>query len=345
MSKKPVVILKPAPQLRDRIFTPAAMDRMRDHFTVIDLEENPSDAAWDAALPEAIAIIGQPDLDTATLALAKNLRAIMNVEGNFFPNVDYQAAFARGIRVLGCGPAYSQAVAEFSLGLALDIARGISREDRAARVGTESYFSQKTSDAILLRHANVGIIGFGNLGRALRPLLTPFSPRIRVYDPWIPAAVLREMDVEPTGLDDLLKTSTFVFMFATATTDSEHLLNAHRLAMLPDGARLVIVSRAAVVDYDALLPELTSGRLFAGIDVWPQEPIPAEDPYRAVENLVISGHRAGSLTAAFESIGEMVLDDLELVAAGLPPARMQVAAPELVGRYRNRPVTASQNKT
>ena len=339
MSDKPVVILKPAPQLRDRIFTTAAMDRMREHFTVVDLEEDPSEAAWEDALPEAIAVIGQPDLDAATLARAGKLRAIFNVEGNFFPNVDYEAAFARGIRVLGCGPAYSQAVAEFSLGLALDIARGISREDRAARTGSERYFSEGNPDAILLRHANVGIIGFGNLGRALRPLLTPFSPRIRVYDPWIPAAVLREMDVEPTGLDDLLHTSTFVFMFATVTSDSEHLLDARRLAMLPDGARLVLVSRAPVVDYDALLPELASGRIYAGIDVWPREPIVADDPYRAVENVVISGHRAGGIAAAFESIGEMVVDDLELVAAGLPPVRMQVAAPELVGRYRNRPVT------
>lgn len=345
MSGKPVVILKPAPQPRDRIFTTATMARMRDHFSVVDLEENASEAAWEAALPQAIAIVGQPDLDAATLARAEKLRAIFNVEGNFFPNIDYQAAFAKGIRVLGCGPAYSQAVAEFSLGLALDIARGISREDRAARTGNETYVSEGTSDAILLRHANVGIIGFGNLGRALRPLLAPFSPRIRVYDPWIPPSVLRELDVEATGLDDLLHTSTFVFMLATVTSDSEHLLDARRLAMLPDGARLVLVSRAAVVDFDALLPELESGRLYAGIDVWPQEPIAADDPFRAVENVVISGHRAGGITAAFESIGDMVVDDLELIAAGLPPARMQVAAPELVTRYRNRPVTGSETRS
>lgn len=342
MDTKPVVILSPSPQRRDRIFTPSALERLREKFTVVDLEDNPSQEAWEAALPEAIAVVGQPDLDAVTLARAPKLRAIFNVEGNFFPNVDYQEAFARGIRVLGCGPAYSQAVAEFSLGLALDIARGISREDRAARTGAETYVSEGNSDAILLRHSNVGIIGFGNLGRALRPLLTPFAPRIRVYDPWLPASVLQELDVEPAGLEDLLRTSTFVFMFATVTSDSEHLLNARRLALLPDGARLVLVSRAPVVDYDALLAELESGRLYAGIDVWPSEPIPVDDPYRAVENVVISGHRAGGITAAFESIGDMVLDDLELVAAGLPPVRMQVAAPELVTRYRNRPVTGTE---
>ncbi len=345
MQDKPVVILTPAPQRRDRIFTASALARLQDRFTVVDLEaDHPADA-WDSALPHAMAIIGQPDLDAETIARALKLRAVLNVEGNFFPNIDYRAAFARGIRVLACGPAYSQAVAEFSLGLALDIARGISREDRAARNGAERYVAEGNTDAVLLRGSDVGIIGFGNLGRALRPMLVPFAPHIRVYDPWLPDAVLREQDVEPSGLDDLLRASRFVFMFATVTGESEHLLDARRLALLPDGARLVLVSRAPVVDYSALLPELRSGRLHAGIDVWPEEPIPADDPYRAVDNVVISGHRAGGITAAFESIGDMVVDDLELIAAGLPPARMQAAAPELVSRYRNRPVSGAENAT
>lgn len=344
MGNKPVIILSPAPQQRDRIFTPAALQQLHDAYTVVDMEANPSQDAWEAALPEAIAVVGQPDLDAATLARMPKLRAILNVEGNFFPNVDYAEAFARGIRVLGCGPAYSQAVAEFSLALALDIARGISREDRWARTGNETYVSGGNSDAILLRHSTVGIIGFGNLGRAIRPLLAPFAPHIKVYDPWLPDSVLKELDMEPSGLEDLLRTSKFIFMFATVTSDSEHLLNAARLAMLPDGARLVLVSRAPVVDYDALLAELRSGRLYAGIDVWPQEPIPADDPFRSVENVVISGHRAGGITEAFESIGEMVVDDLALIAAGLPPVRMQIAAPEIVGRYRNRPVTGDEQK-
>lgn len=337
MSRR-TVILKPTPQLRDRIFTPTALARLRDEFDVIDLEEDPSTAAWDAALPNAFAVIGQPDLDREALARATSLRAVLNVEGNFFPNIDYPEAFARGIRILGCGPAYAHAVAEFALGLALDIARGISREDRAARQGLERYVVEGNEGSILLRHSDVGIIGFGNLGRALRGLLAPFDARIRVYDPWLPTSSIRDENAELTDLDDLLRSSTFVFMLATATEDSVHLLDARRLGLLRDGARLILVSRAPVVDYDALLQELASGRLYAGVDVWPEEPIPADDPYRRIENVVISGHRAGGIQQAFETIGDMVVDDLHLMAAGLPPVRMQAAAPELVGRYRNRPV-------
>jgi phosphoglycerate dehydrogenase-like enzyme len=93
------------------------------------------------------------------------------------------------------------------------------------------------------------------------------------------------------------------------------------------------------VDYPALLERVSAGRLVAGIDVWPEEPVPADYPARSLEGLVLSAHRAGGIPQAFHDIGRMVVDDLTLIAAGLPPVRMQVASRELVDRYRNRPVS------
>ena len=101
----------------------------------------------------------------------------------------------------------------------------------------------------------------------------------------------------------------------------------------------MLVSRAAVFDYDAVLERVAAGRFLAAIDVWPQEPMPADDRARALEGLVLSPHRAGGIPQAFLEIGEMVLDDLDQVRRGLPPVRMQPAARELVGRYRSRPVS------
>ncbi|GAA3715158.1 hydroxyacid dehydrogenase [Microlunatus aurantiacus] len=335
---RPLVILQPAPQRPERIFRPAVRAELDRLFRVVDLSDDQDPASFDRALPEAFAVIGQPDLPTERLAEATALRAICNVEGNFFGNVDYPTAFARGIHVLGCGPAYAQAVAEHALGLALDVARGISREDRAFRSGTERYVADGNADAVLLRGARVGLIGYGNLGRALRPLLEAFAVDLQVHDPWLPDRALAEVGLVAAPLPELLRRSQFVFVLATVTSDSEHLLGADQLAALPDGTRLILVSRAAVVDYDALWSELDAGRILAGVDVWPEEPVPADDPYRRLEGLVFSGHRAGGIPQAFERIGEMVVDDLRQIAAGLPPVRMQVAARELVGRYRNRPV-------
>ncbi|MEU6031834.1 NAD(P)-dependent oxidoreductase [Streptomyces tauricus] len=332
---KPLVILRPDPHPGERIFRPDTLTRLHDRFTVVEPD---TEEAFDRALPDAFAVVGQPDLPAERLARAGELRALLNVEGNFFPNVDYDECFRRGIHVLGCGPAYAQAVAEYALGLALDLARGISREDRAFRAGRERYVSDGTADSVLLRGADVGLIGFGNLGRSLHPLLAPFRPTLRVYDPWLPPAVLREQGLVPASLDETLARSTFVFVLATVTDDSRHLLGERELALLPDGARLILVSRAPVVDFPALLARVAEGRLLAGIDVWPDEPVAADDPARDLEGLVLSAHRAGGIPDAFLSIGDLVVDDLTLLARGLPPARMQVAARELVGRYRNRPV-------
>lgn len=340
---RPLVVLHPAPARTDRIFAPDVLAALRQRFTVVDLSGDPdAGGRLDELLPAAFAVVGQPDLPRERLDRAPELRALLNVEGNFFPNVDYAECFRRGVHVLNCGPAYAQAVAEYALGLALDLARGISREDRAFRAGRERYVADGNADAILLRDADVGLVGFGNLGRALRPLLAAFQATVRVYDPWLPPGALRKHAVLPAGLDETLARSRFVFVLATVTAESEHLLGARRLDLLPAGARLVVISRAPVVDFDALLALLArvaEGRLLAAIDVWPDEPVPADHPARGLDGLVLSAHRAGGIPAAFQEVGEMVLEDLTLIAAGLPPARMQVAARELVTRYRNRPVS------
>jgi phosphoglycerate dehydrogenase-like enzyme len=317
------VVLETAPQPVDRIFTPAALSGLHDRFRVVDLGSVDDRAGrLDALLPEAFAIVGQPDRPGERIAAAPHLRALLNVEGNFYPNVDYAACFDRGIHVLGCGPAYAQAVAEYALGLALDLARGISREDRAFREGRERYLGAGNADAVLLRHADVGFIGFGNLGRALRPLLVPFHPTIRVYDPWLPAAVLREADVTPATLEEVLSRSAFVFVLAAVTSDSRHLLGPNQLDLLTPGARLILVSRAAVVDFPAMLDRVAAGRFLAAIDVWPAEPVAPQDRSRQLDGLVLSAHRAGGIPAAFSQIGDMVLDDLTLIASGLPPDGM-----------------------
>ncbi len=339
MSDKPVVLLRPAPQTIGRVFTDDALRRLRERYTVVDGEADPSEELIDSCLPDVFAIIGQPDLPRERLERAPKLRGILNVEGNFFQNVDYAACFERGVNVVACMPTYAQAVAEFSLGLAIDLARGISREDRAFREGREGYVFQSTGDSILLRGAEMGILGYGNIGRKLLPLLEPFRPSVvRCYDPWLPDAVIREAGMVPASLEETMSTSTFLFVLATVTDESTHLLNAENMKLIPEGARVILSSRAAVVDFEAMVRYVDEGRFYAATDVWPDEPAPADHPARSVENMVLQAHRAGGIPQAFDDIGEMVLDDLALMEQGLPPVRNQAAVRELVTRYRSKPV-------
>ena len=143
--------------------------------------------AKDEPAPEEFVAEVAPELDAIVggfwaygdVARFPRLRAFLE-SGGSLPDpgkLDYAYCFARGIRVLSCAPAFGPFVAEMGLGLALGAARRIAQADRAFRAGGENWSHTDVGDAYSLYGKTVGLIGFGGLARALRPLLAPFSPR------------------------------------------------------------------------------------------------------------------------------------------------------------------------
>ena len=336
---RPVILFDPSPRTRELIFREEdwqrlnALARVRTH----DRPGRMPDDVVERHIGDVAVVVGQTDMPAERLARARALRAIINVEGNFYPNVDYREAFARGVRILGVGPAFSLPVAEMALGLAIDAARGIVRADRAFREGREGYGKADNAGSFLLTGADMGFIGFGHLGRALLPLLAPFRPTIRVFDPWVPAGALREQGLCPSSLDDVLSTSKVTFVLAGVTAENAGMIGAREFALVPDGAAFLLLSRAPIVDWAAFMEATSEGRFRVATDVFPEEPVPAEDPVRSHAHLTLSAHRAGGIAEAFLRIGEMVADDVGLLLEGLPPARLQSAQPETVARLRSTP--------
>jgi phosphoglycerate dehydrogenase-like enzyme len=292
-------------------------------------------------LPEAVAIVGQTALSAARLARAPLLRAVVNVEGNFLPNVDYAAALDRGVHVLNASPAFALPVAEMALGMALDLARGISAADRAMRAGVETYGLDGNADAFLLSGSAVGIIGFGDLGRALARLLAPFGCSVRVYDPWLPDLVVLQTGAVPSSLAEVLEGSRVIFVFASVTSENEGFLGRAELSRIAPGSVLLLMSRAGVVDFEALCDLVAEGRFRAATDVFPAEPLPPDHPARGLDGLLLSPHRAGGMREAFLEIGRLAVADLELILRGLPPVACKRAERETVGLMRSRPVKRS----
>ena len=110
------------------------------------------------------------------------------------------------------------------------------------------------------------------------------------------------------------------------------------VALMQPGAMLLLMSRAAAADFSALTEAAGSGRIRVATDVFPLEPLPKGDPIRAVPNMLFSPHRAGALTFALREIGARVLEDLDLIARGLPPVACRRAERETVARMRSKPV-------
>jgi phosphoglycerate dehydrogenase-like enzyme len=332
-----VILLDPHPRRLERIFDDATKRRLDKLGRVIWHDGSAATAEHiDRYLPQTIALIGQSPLDKARLDRAPFLRAVFNVESNFLPNVDYAECERRGIPVLSTAPVYGQPVAEMVLAMAISLARRMHEADVAVRAGKE--FKGDNHDSFLLHDKPLAIVGLGNVGRALLPLLRPFTREILVHDPWIEPVALREQDLIPASLDECFARARVVFLLAAVTSENEGKIGARQFASMASGSVVVLASRAALVNFPELLEAARRGQIRAGIDVWPEEPIPPDEPGRNVPNTLVQAHRCGSVPEIQTLIGRIVAEDLEAILAGRPPSRCQRANLATVAKLRSIPV-------
>ncbi len=337
--EKPIIIADPYPQTLERIFSSETWEKLTSMATVISSDEQRmNDSLFDRHLEKAVAIIGQTPMPKERLDRAPNLKVIFNVEGNFYQNIDYQECFRRSIRVLNCGKVYARPVAEMALAMALDLSRGITWEHIRFTKNKERYVLEGNKKAKLLTRSRVGIIGFGLLGRSLRPLLVPFNCSVKVYDPWLPASVIEEYNCTPSSLEEVLSTSEFIFILAGVTNENKGFLGKKEFDLIEDDANVILMSRAAVVDFEEFTRQLATGRFKGATDVFPSEPFDPHHKIRSLENVILSPHRAGGIPQAFFEIGNMVLDDFSSIIKNLAPVRMQAAQIEIVSRLASKPV-------
>jgi phosphoglycerate dehydrogenase-like enzyme len=336
----PLILFDPYPRSIDLLFDSATKSRLDKLGRVIWHEGSPAPAEHiDRYLPETTILIGQTPLPKERLDRASNLKAVFNVESNFLPNVDYRECHQRGIHVLSTAPVFAKPVAEMALGMALSLARRIHQADAAIRAGTETLYGEgDNQDSILLTGRTLAVVGCGNVGRALLPLLRGFGGEILVHDPWIHPSVLRELGVTPATLDECFQKAATVFLMGAVTTENAGGIDRRYFEKMPKGGMVLLVSRAGVVNFDDLLDGADSGHLRVGIDVWPDEPIPADHRARRIPNTLLQAHRAGNIPEIWPWMGQLVVDDIEQILKGLPPQRCQRAQWETVSKLRSKPV-------
>ncbi|MER9230563.1 hydroxyacid dehydrogenase [Mesorhizobium sp. M0622] len=334
----PLVISAPEPRTLDLIFTPAALAKFRSKYRIVETSSEGVTALPADVLAETRYIVGQPPITPETLEKMKALRCVFNVESNLIKNMPYETLFSRGIHVVTTGLVFAEPVAELGLAMALNLARDIVDADLAFRQGKELWGGDGNRTARLLSGADVGIIGFGDLGRALNRLLSGFRTQTKVFDPWLPPSILIDNGVEPASLDDVLSNSDFVFVVASVTSENQGFLGAEAFAKMRKGAAFILLSRAGVVDFPALMNAVRSGHIVAASDVFPEEPLARDHPVRTLPGFLRSAHRAGALDIAFKRMGDMVLEDMDLIDRGLPPMRSKRAERETVSRMRSKPV-------
>jgi phosphoglycerate dehydrogenase-like enzyme len=333
---KPKVVLDPHPRKLDWVFTPADLACLNKMVEVVWGRDEPMPPEEFAKVKHDLFAVITCGWRFGPVDDMTNLHAILEVGGGppSPEHLDYATLLRRGIRVLSCAPAFGPVVAEMALGLAIASARGIVEGDRLIRQGREQYSRAGNANAFTLYGKPVGLIGFGGLARSLKPLLEPFGCKFFVYDPWLPQRYLEAQGTTPVELDTLLNTCRVIFVLAIPSQENKALLNRERLRLIQPDAILLLISRAHVVDFDALVEMVNEGRFRAAIDVFPTEPLPADHAVRSSSNTILSAHRAGHVPEDFTAIGSMVVDDLAALLNGLPPMQMQVAQPEIVNRLK-----------
>ena len=174
----PLILIDPLPRTLDSICDSETRCRLERLGRLVISEDRAMPAEMvDRHLPETVLLLGQTDMPRERIERAPRLKAIFNVETNFLPNIDYVACRDRGVWVLSPTSAFAEAVAELALGMAIDLARGITAADRAFRASTEKFGLAGNERSFMFTRAPVGIIGFGDLGRKLRALIAPSAIR------------------------------------------------------------------------------------------------------------------------------------------------------------------------
>ena len=260
---------------------------------------------------EALAVVAQR-VSEGLLERLPNLRVVANY-GAGYDLVDVDACRARGVLVTNTPGVTSAATADLTFGLILAVRRRIVAGDAFVRSGSwGSGWADEPLKGDEVAGSTLGIVGLGRIGRAVAQRARGFEMRV-VY-------TRRTVDDDPgyRALDELLGEADVVSIHLPLTDETRGLIDASKLALMRDDSALINTARGQIVDEPALVAELASGRLQAGLDVFAYEPdVPAE--LFGLPNVVMTPHLGTATQATREAMTRVLVDNLLAVEAGERP--------------------------
>jgi D-3-phosphoglycerate dehydrogenase / 2-oxoglutarate reductase len=252
------------------------------------------------------AICGDDQFTARVLREATRLKVIAKW-GTGIDSIDVGAAAQLGIRVCNTPGAFTDPVADSVLGYVLSFARRLPWMDRDVRRG-----EWRKPGGTSLRECTLGVVGVGEIGRAVVRRAIAFGMRVVGTDPRpVPADFLAETGLAMTSLEALLAEADFISLNCDLNPTSFHIIDAAALARIKPGAYLVNTARGPLVDETALVAALAEGRIAgAALDVFEVEPLPAAHPLRAFESCLLAPHNANASPAAWARVHERTIASL-----------------------------------
>lgn len=327
MPSRPSLILDAHWRQIDELFAADDLTRLKELFDVVWAQDAPiPPSVLDDALPQAsVLIAASPRVDGTTLDRAPELHTVIEVSGAFPDTIDYAVCEQRGIQVLSCAPGFKESVAEMALAMTLAGARGLVQEHERFRDGSEHWLSDNVDTDFTVFNSTIGFIGYGSIARATHEVLGPFNVTVKAFDPWLDVTTAEQQGIELVDLETLLSSCRVVYVTAAPTRSNHQMLNRHALSLMVPNSLLVVISRAHLVDFEAVVDAVANGHIRLAIDVFPDEPLGISHRLRTLPGAILSPHRAAAVSGGRQLIGKMILHDLENRLQGRADRQLQIA--------------------
>ncbi len=255
---------------------------------------------------EALVVRSATKVTAELLERAPKLRAVGRA-GVGVDNVDMDAATRHGIVVMNTPGGNAASVAEQTLGFMVCLARHIPQADASVKVGK---WEKKKLTGSELRGKTLGLIGFGRVGSEVARLARAFEMQVIAYDPYVGSRLATEQGMKLVSLTDVLAESDYLSLHCSLTPETNHLLNAERLALTRRGIRIINCARGELIDEKALLAAIESGQVAgAALDVFEVEP-PKDSALVRHPSVIATPHIAGSTEEAQEIVGIAIAEQV-----------------------------------
>jgi D-3-phosphoglycerate dehydrogenase len=241
--------------------------------------------------------------------------------GAGYDTTDVAACTKAGVAVMNQAGGNADSVAEFTLGLMIDVSRRVAESDR--RLRRERGFSREDVMGHELRGKTIGLVGIGHIGRRVARLARAFGMNVLATDPYLTPEEIQRRDAQPASLDEVLRQSDIVSLHCPRDKTTLKLMNARAFAAMKRGALFVSTARGGIHDEAALGDALESGHLAgAGLDVWEQEPPPLDHPLLALDNVIATFHTAGVSHEARRNVASISAEQIVAAMKGGRPPRL-----------------------
>jgi D-3-phosphoglycerate dehydrogenase len=266
-----------------------------------------------AAIGEANAMVirSSTQADADLLKHAPNLKAIARA-GVGVDNVDLDYATEHGIIVMNTPGGNTIATAEHAFGLMLAVSRHVAPAYMSMREGR---WDRKKYKGVELKGKTLGVVGFGRIGQAMAKRAQAFEMKVIAFDPYVDADTMQQANVEKVELDDLYQRSDYITLHSIITDETREMINEQALDKMKDGVYIINAARGALINDADLRTALDSGKVAgAALDVFNQEPPPADHPLVGHERVLHTPHLAASTDEAQVAVAveaaELVIDAL-----------------------------------